>query len=119
MKKVLIVDDEPALLKIFQMEFGDQGELDVKTVTSGSDALDFLSGTTVDIIITDLTMPQMSGVELLSAIRKMAINIPCKIVISGLPIDIHIEELKMLGIQKYFEKPYRISEVVKFVRSNC
>lgn len=119
MKRVLVVDDEPALLRIFKMEFSDHSDMSLCTAKSGSEALKLLIKEPFDIIITDLTMPRMSGIELLSMMKKKNIKIPCTIVLSGLPESLHSEQLKTLGITKYFEKPFSINQIVNYVGSNC
>lgn len=119
MKRILIVDDEPALLKIFELEFEDHEELTVHTAQSGSKALILLEEYSFDVIITDLTMPEMDGIQLLSLIRDKKIDISCTIVLSGLPINMHIDKLKELGISKYFEKPYSIDQIINYVDTKC
>ena len=116
MKKILIIDDEKALLNIFTMEFDELSEFEVFTAESGEEGIHILKKTSVDVLLTDLTMPKMDGIKLLKYIREQKINIACTIVLSGLPKDLHQKELDSLNVAKYFEKPYKVAEIVKFVK---
>ena len=101
------------------MELQDHDNLDVYTVESGVKALELLSQYTFDVIITDLSMPEMDGIKLLTLIKEKDIDISCTIVLSGLPISMNIEKLNKLGVIKYFEKPYSIDQIIEYVDSNC
>ena len=119
MKTILIVDDEPVLLNILQLELEEQSQLEVYTAVSGAQALQIVLYKKIDIILTDLTMPKMDGLNLLKSINEKKIHVPCKMVISGLPKEMYIKKLDGLGVSKYFEKPYSIQEIINFVNSKC
>lgn len=68
--KILIVDDDQFLLNMYSSKFGKNG-FDATTVTSGQEALSKLKeGFTPDILLLDVTLPGMDGVELLQKIRE-------------------------------------------------
>lgn len=117
MKSVLIVDDEAALLSIFELECEEQGGLQVHTASSGSEAIKIIQSRKVDFMLTDLTMPHMDGIELLHLLNELDIQIPHKIVISGLPKEMNQERLDTLGVSKYFEKPFSIKELIGYLKS--
>lgn len=117
MKSILIVDDEPALLTIFELECEDQGGLEVHTASSGSEAMEIIQSREIDFMLTDLTMPTMDGIKLLNLLKDLNIEIPHKIVISGLPKEMNQEQLDLLGVSKYFEKPFSIKELVNYLKS--
>ena len=119
MKKILVVDDEPTLLKIFELESEELGGLEILTATTGDAAMKIISENKIDCVLTDLTMPKMGGLKLLRNIQDLKLDVPCRIVISGLPEEINQSELDSLGISNYFEKPFSIHEVLNFVKSNC
>lgn len=67
--KVLVVDDEIDFLDLFVKRFRKRG-LDVASVSSGPDALDHLDTHPVDVVVLDVKMPRMNGIETLKEIRK-------------------------------------------------
>ncbi len=61
MRKILVVDDEAGMGRIFERLLGERGE--VTSTTTGVEALDLVEEQTFDLILCDLNMPVMSGVE--------------------------------------------------------
>jgi CheY-like chemotaxis protein len=78
---ILIVDDEPRVLESFALLLNAKG-YDVSTAEDGFDALLQLRRMTPDVIVSDLNMPQMSGFEFLSVVRRRFPDIPV-VAISG------------------------------------
>ncbi|MCK5823176.1 MAG: response regulator [Bacteroidales bacterium] len=68
-KKILIVDDSESIREIVSFTLENAGH-DVVKAIDGQDALTFLNGDNFDLIITDLHMPNMNGIELIKKIRK-------------------------------------------------
>ena len=79
--RVLVVDDEQSVLRISSCVFKEQG-YEVRTARDGFEALVELRRSMPDLIVSDLTMPNMSGFELLSIVRRRFPHIPV-IAISG------------------------------------
>jgi CheY-like chemotaxis protein len=67
--RVLVVDDEPSIREVARAILESQG-YEVLTVADGLDGLNALSGSLPDVIISDLNMPRMSGIEFLAIVRK-------------------------------------------------
>ncbi len=74
-KRVLFVDDEPCMREIMAVLLNEEG-YDVSTASDGLDALSQLRVSTPDLIISDINMPRMSGLELLSVVRRRFPAIP-------------------------------------------
>ncbi|MBI2476464.1 MAG: response regulator [Candidatus Taylorbacteria bacterium] len=116
-KKVLIIDDDRFLLNMYSVKFHKSG-FEVDTAISGQEALTKLrEGASADIVLLDLVMPAMDGLELLANIRKEKL-IPRAVVVvlsnQNQPAD--IERAKSLGIASYIVKASSIpSEVVEEV----
>ncbi len=71
MSRILVVDDEPHIARIVQLKLSD-GPFLVESCLDGAQALDRLrGGETVDIILLDIMMPGMDGLEVLAAIREL------------------------------------------------
>ena len=69
-KTFLVVDDSASIRQLITFAVQDAG-YDVLLAENGKDALDKLSGTKVDMVITDLNMPDMDGIELITQLRGM------------------------------------------------
>jgi CheY-like chemotaxis protein len=79
--RILVVDDEPSILKVSALVLG-TGGYEVRTASDGFAALVELRRSLPDILISDLSMPNMSGFELLSVVRRRFPHLPV-IAISG------------------------------------
>ncbi|OGG89102.1 hypothetical protein A2592_03165 [Candidatus Kaiserbacteria bacterium RIFOXYD1_FULL_42_15] len=115
--KILIVDDDAFLRELYAMKFIECGH-DVITALHASDALRILEqGDVFDLMLVDMIMPGMTGVELLNEIKKMVPKVKMKlIVLSNQGQDQDIEEAKKAGAIGYIIKAQSIpSEVVKKV----
>ncbi len=69
MPKILIVDDEPHILRITSMRLKRHG-YDLLEATNGAEALSLLEQSEVDLIISDMNMPVMNGLELVKSVRN-------------------------------------------------
>ena len=77
-KTILIVDDSESIRQVVKLTLESNG-YDVLVGNDGTDALEFLDGRKIDLIITDLHMPKMNGIEFIKNVRK-------KNKYSGIPI---------------------------------
>lgn len=111
---MLIIDDDRFLLNMYSIKFKKSG-FDVDTAAGGLEALTKLrEGARPDILLLDLIMPAMDGLELLENIRKEKLVPQAKvIVLSNQNQQADIERAKSLGIASYIVKASLIpSEVV-------
>lgn len=69
-KTILIVDDSESIREVVSFTLENEG-YNVLIAIDGTDALRFLDGTPIDLIITDLHMPEMDGITLIKEVRKM------------------------------------------------
>lgn len=113
---VLIVEDEPDLLDVASSLFLSMG-YDVMTATSGSDALDLLASHDVDILFTDVVMPNgMNGIELATYTRNNYPNVKVMLA-SGYPQPALKLDRARLGDFAFVSKPYRLSDLARSLRS--
>jgi two-component system chemotaxis response regulator CheY len=120
MKKViLIADDSPTIRKFVSFSLMTHG-FEVVPACDGMEAVELLPTKSIDLIITDLNMPNMDGFELIKAVRESENNrdIPI-IILSSLKGSEEIEEGLKVGANSYMVKPFnpqRIQyEVSKYI----
>jgi len=75
MKTILIVDDEKNLLKLYEKEFSEEGYR-VVTANSGSEALQKIERDSFDLVVLDIRMPDLNGVETLKKIMESTSKVP-------------------------------------------
>jgi two-component system KDP operon response regulator KdpE len=112
--RILIVDDEIQIIRVLSMACTAQGYR-VKSTTDGKSALDVLKNWTAELIITDLSMPNMDGVELCRAIRKQS-NVPILVLSVRNQEKAKVEALDA-GADDYVTKPFQINELLARVRA--
>ena len=111
---VMIVDDEVDLLKSLSRAFT-RRKFNVTTAESGPQALDILENILVDIMILDVKMPGMDGLEVLRRVKQKHPSIQV-ILLSGHPsVDAALEGIK-LGASEYMKKPAEIEELATTIR---
>ena len=116
--KILLVDDDAFLRDMYATKFGEMGHV-VKSAASGEDAVDALSGEDFDVVLLDMVMPGISGLDLLKMIRDEKLGgQPKCIVLSNQGEKDDVEEAMQAGAVGYIIKAEMIpSEVVKKVVS--
>ena len=78
-KKILVVDDEPDFLEVIRVRL-EANECAVVTVTNGDDALKKIKDGKIDVVLLDILMPGMDGLEVLKKIRKRDKDLPVYII---------------------------------------
>lgn len=114
-KRLLIVDDEETLtFSLYQTFITAPIECEVVTAVSGEEALKRLEKTLFDLVITDLAMPGINGLDLLSTIKTKNADTQV-IVITAYGSDEREEEAYQRGADFYIEKPFDIRELKNLV----
>ena len=115
-KRVLFVDDEPSIRGIFEMLGPFLGEdTSVVTVGSGREALGLFADEPFDVIVSDLTMPEMSGAELLARVAVLSPS-TARVVLSGDADELTVAKC-LLAAHRYFTKPFDPMMLVKALQS--
>lgn len=92
--RVLVIDDDPDAVLVMQHILGRLGQMAVTTVTGPAAALSLLKNTTFDVVVTDVQMPAMTGLELLHLLRRTAPHLPVIVVTSQVGVDSAIQVLR-------------------------
>ncbi len=112
MAALLIVDDEEAIRDTLYDLFSESHLCHV--AETADRAIEWLDGESYDVVLTDISMPGLSGVELLGHVRQRQPDTPV-IVMSGINDQDHAEGLLRLGAFDFLLKPFRLEEVEQCV----
>ena len=115
MKKILIIEDEPDLVKGLKLNLSDEG-FDVDWAVNGVDGLSKAIDEAPDLIILDLMLPEMDGLEVCRRLRQKSINIPViMLTAKGGEID-KVVGLE-IGADDYMTKPFSIRELLARIKA--
>ena len=117
MPRVLVVEDSPVMRGLIGSLVDELGEIDVVEVENGLEALRVLPQEQFDLIITDINMPNINGLELLSFIRNNAQHVDTPVLVvttEGAARD--REKGLALGATDYLVKPFENEVLIETVR---
>ena len=112
---ILVVDDEPQITRVLRTSLVAQG-YEIRVANDGEMALEIMKDWTPDLIITDLAMPNLSGVELCRRVRTVS-QVPI-IVLSVRDQERQKIEALDAGADDYITKPFSMNELLARVRAN-
>jgi two-component system, OmpR family, KDP operon response regulator KdpE len=112
---ILVVDDEPQITRVLRTSLSAQG-YDIRVANSGEMALEIMKDWAPDMIITDLSMPSVDGVELCRKVRA-ASQVPI-LVLSVRDKEQQKVEALDAGADDYVTKPFGMNELLARVRAN-
>jgi DNA-binding NtrC family response regulator len=112
--EVLLVDDDPAVAKVLAALLGQEGIL-AHEVRSGAEALAFLESRPADVVVTDLRMPGMDGMELLGRVTGAWPEIPVIMLTAHGTVPLAVEAMKR-GASDFMQKPFEREEVLFVVK---
>jgi signal transduction histidine kinase len=115
-ERILFVDDEPMLVDLAEKVLSELGYA-VMCTSNGLDALKLVQekGSEIDILVTDQTMPGMTGVELAKEALTIRRDLPV-ILCTGYSSEIDREKAAAIGISRFVMKPYGAREIGKLIR---
>src|ERR1700730_5321213 len=109
MPKLLVVDDEPAILHAFRRAFASQA-IDIITADSATEGLALAESERPDVIVLDVQLPDMSGLEALSRLRALDARSLVIFITGKSTTDTAIEAMK-LGAYEYLLKPLELAQL--------
>lgn len=112
--RVLVVDDEPRICRLILDVLVQEGYM-VEVSFSGADALQLISKYNYHLLITDLEMPGIDGLELIKKVKKRDPDIRA-IMITGNAIDDIARWSLRYGIDNTMQKPFNITELKRVVK---
>src|SRR3989338_60037 len=113
MKKILIVDDEKAMLEILSILLKRSGN-EVVEAENGKLACEFIENGKFDLIITDISMPELDGLGLLKKLKNSKSKIPV-ILMTGISNLLETIDAYKLGASVFLSKPFTKEELTKAI----
>jgi response regulator RpfG family c-di-GMP phosphodiesterase len=112
-KKILYVDDEMINLELFRLSF--RSDFDIVLAASGHEGLKKFENEAFDIVISDLKMPGMNGVEMIQEIKKLRPDFPCILLTAFMDPDAMIKAINEALVFKYVLKPWKLAELKQII----
>ena len=114
-RRILVVDDEPQITRVLRTSLSSQG-YDIRVANDGETALEIMKDWTPDLVVTDLSMPNMDGLELC---RRLRVSSQVPIIV----LSVRGEERTKVqaldaGADDYVTKPFGIEELLARVRAS-
>jgi DNA-binding NtrC family response regulator len=114
MPKILVVDDETSILNTLQILLRGEG-FEVTVAVSGREALELFDDVAPDVVLTDIRMPGMSGLELLAAVRERDPELPVILMTAQASLQSAMQAVNQ-GAFYYLQKPFSNGELVALCR---
>ncbi len=112
-KRILVIDDESVIRQAVQRILEHEGYY-VATATSGHSALELVQSDNFNLVISDLKMPGMSGMEVLKSIKILQPNVPVIIITGYATVETAVDAIKN-GAFDYLAKPFNPAQVKELV----
>jgi len=111
---ILIVDDDPMMIKILKKCMEKLGVKHIFTTNNGSDALACAINNKIDVILLDVMMPELDGIQVLKLLKKLDATKDIDIIVVSSKVNVNILcSLVKLGIKDYISKPFTQSVVLE------
>ncbi|MBC7692606.1 MAG: response regulator [Methylotenera sp.] len=114
-RKILIVDDEPLIREILRFALQFEGH-EVLEAESGHRAFELLQSQAVDLVLSDIRMPNGDGIELLANIRAQDAVTPPVVFMTGFS-DLSRENAISKGASELIYKPFELDQLLKIITS--
>lgn len=106
MKRILVCEDDLMMQKAIQARLESDG-FEIVVVNDGQDAINILEKETFDLVLTDLHMPHVTGMEIIDYVKaENGVNVPV-IVLSKDSMEDTVEDAYSLGVDDFLNKPLR------------
>ncbi len=119
MARILLVDDESSIVKVLE-EMLSQLDYEIVTALGGTEALQKLSSDNIDLVVTDIVMPNMNGLQLIEEIQKADPGVKI-IAMSGGDIKSgpaeYLQTASKLGVLGCLAKPFTINDLSTLAKS--
>jgi DNA-binding NtrC family response regulator len=114
-ERILVVDDEPNMLRLLKTILMGQTGYEVATTNNPLEVSKLLQAESYDLVITDLKMPLVDGMDLIDIIKKVEVNLPI-IIITAYGTSETAEEAVQRGAYDFVTKPFRKETILITVK---
>ncbi len=114
LSRILVVDDEESIREFFEIMLKREG-YEVITASNGREGLERLKSHQVDLVISDIQMPEVSGMEFLAKVKELDSEMVMIMITAFGSTETAVEAMK-LGAYDYVQKPFKIEEVKIIIR---
>lgn len=116
MTKILVVDDDARILRSLDRLLTREG-YEVETAADGFIALKMFEERAADLVITDINMPGMDGIEVITALQDLRSDVPVIAISAGglLPSEVLLQNADMLGAISSISKPFDVDTLLEAV----
>ncbi len=115
MAKVLVVDDCEVMRRLMTDVLSQAGITDVGQASDGNEAVEAAASDTYDAVLMDWSMPNMSGLEAVQAIRSAGNQVPI-VMVTAASEAVHVEEALEAGANSYVVKPFGNAAIISKIR---
>ena len=112
--RILVVDDEPSITDLISLILTEEG-YEVSIAKNGKDGLAQFQSVAPDLVITDIVMPDMEGIELLRTINKQKKNIPMVVMSGNIVGRKFLDTARLFGAKASLAKPFTAKELIETV----
>lgn len=113
---VLVVEDDEAIAQLLAGAINDEPGYVALRVSKGTDALRALGTVNTDLVLMDIGLPGLSGLEVLDRMRKDERLRTVPVVFETATAPAHAKDMRARGIAAYVKKPFDLNEIVAFVK---
>ena len=110
-EKILVVDDEPDMLRLLNMIIKEKTPYEVTTTNNPLEALELAKGGSFDLLIVDLKMPGLNGIELLESVKRFDEDVPIIIITAYGTVEAAVETIRKGGFD-FITKPFRKEQIL-------
>ena len=114
---IVIVDDEEMVLTSLSSFLNLETEYTVQTFLSAAEALKFIEGNPIDLVLSDYLMPEMDGISFLSRVRSLQPEVPRVILTGYADKENAIKAINEVGLFQYIEKPWDNDDLLLIIRN--
>ena len=110
-QRILVIDDELDMLMLLRMIIEDNTDYEVETTNNPSEALKMVKETDYDLVISDLKMPGMDGIELSDEVKEIKPHLPLIMITAYGSLETADEAIKK-GVADFITKPFRKDSIL-------
>ncbi|HZE61736.1 MAG TPA: response regulator [Burkholderiales bacterium] len=112
--RVLVIEDNADLNDYLRLALESEG-YQVLAARNGKEALETLDGQEIDVVVTDLFMPEMDGIETIAALKRRLPGVRV-VAMSGRPGVDYLKVARELGVAHTLRKPFEMDELLKALK---